>query len=68
MIVGIVPKLMGNYNLSQFLIYNLHCYQICQMDEEAIRLSALHSLFDIILVHGIECFQEEKKSKKTGKV
>ena len=38
------------------------------MDEEAIRLSALHSLFDIILVHGIECFQEEKKSKKTGEV
>ena len=38
------------------------------MDEEAIRLSALNSLFDIILVHGIECFQEEKKSKKTGKV
>ncbi|XP_067944835.1 condensin complex subunit 3-like isoform X2 [Watersipora subatra] len=40
--------------------------QICQLDEEAVRLSALQSLFDIILVHGMECFQQEpNKVEKT---
>ena len=36
-----------------------------QMDEESIRVSALRSLFDIVLVHGIECFQEEKSGVTT---
>ncbi|KAF6026933.1 NCAPG [Bugula neritina] len=38
--------------------------QICQLDDEAIKVSAIESLFDIIMVHGLECFQE--KDTKSG--
>lgn len=43
-----------------------YLFQICQLDEEAIRVSALQSLFDIIVVHGMECLQDDNsKHSKT---
>lgn len=33
--------------------------QICQLDSEAIRVSALQAMFDIILVHGVDFLQDK---------
>ena len=41
--------------------------QICQLDSEVVKVSALHSLFDIILTYGMNYAKEIKEEKSVSK-